>query len=105
MFFKMLYTGNFSRTEELSSKKSWLAYFGAADAVFYCSAGKLIPRKKLSLVFTLKSMISSKKVLILINNHGHCAGGETVQRIDICHDSTLNNDSFIPDSIETKPNL
>ena len=44
-FFKMLYTRKLSTTEELSSRKSRLIDSSAADAVFYCSAGKIIPGK------------------------------------------------------------
>ena len=44
-FFKLLYTGNLLTTEELSSRKSRLIDSSAADAVFWCSAGKLIPGK------------------------------------------------------------
>ena len=66
-FFKMLYTGNLSTTEELSSRKSRLIDFSAAEAVFCCSAGKLIPGKQLSLGFALKFMAGSKKVLTLMN--------------------------------------
>ena len=66
-FFKMLYTGNLSTTEELLSRKSRLIDTSAADAVFCCSAGKLIPGKQLSLGFALKSMTGSKKVLTLMN--------------------------------------
>ena len=46
-FFKMLYTGNHSTTEELSSTKSRLIDSSAVDAVFYCFADKLIPQKHL----------------------------------------------------------
>ena len=103
-FFKMLYTRNVSTTEELSSTKSRLTDSSAADAVFCCSAGKL-PGKQLSLGFTLKSMISSKKVLTLMHHYGHCGSSETVRRVDMSLESTLNNsDSFIPDGIETRPN-
>ena len=63
----MLYTVNLLTTEELSSRKSRLIDFSAADAVFCCSAGKLIPGKQLSLGFALKSMTRSKKVLTLTN--------------------------------------
>ena len=66
-FFKMLYTGNLSTTEELSSRKSRLNDFSAAEAVFCCSAGKLIPGKQLPLGFALKFMAGSKKVLTLMN--------------------------------------
>ena len=66
-FFKLLYTENLSTTEELLSRKSRLIDTGAADAVFFCSAGKLIPGKQLSLGFALKSMTGSKKVLTLMN--------------------------------------
>ena len=66
-FFKMLYTGNLSTTEELSSRKSRLIDFSAAEAVFCCSAGKLIPGKQLSLGLALKFMAGSKKVLTLMN--------------------------------------
>ena len=42
----------------------------------------------------------------MINRHGHCASSETVQKVDLSLESTLNNsDSFIPDGIETRPNL
>ena len=105
-FFKMLYTGNLSTTEELSSRKSRLIDSSAAYAVFCCSVGKLIPGKQLSLGFTLKFMTGSEKVLILMNHYGHCASSETVQRVDMSLESTLSNsNSFIPDGIETKPNL
>ena len=41
-----------------------------------------------------------------MNRYGHCASSETVRRVEMSLESTLNNsDSFIPDSIETKPNL
>ena len=51
-------------------------------------------------------MTESKKVLTLINCYGHCASSETVLRVDMSLESTLNNsDSLIPDGIETKPNL
>ena len=66
-FFKLLYTENLSTTEELLSRKSRLIDTSAADAVFFCSAGKLIPGKQLSLGFALKSMTGSKKVLTLMN--------------------------------------
>ena len=60
----------------------------------------------MSLEFALKSMTGSKKVLTLMNRYGHCASSETVRRVDISLESTLNNsDSFIPDGIESKPNL
>ena len=105
-FFKLLYTGNLSETEELSSRISPVIVSSAADAVFCCCAGKLTPGKELSLGFTLKSMTGSKKVLRLMNRYGHCASSETVRRVDIYFESTLNNfNSFIPDGIETKPNL
>ena len=100
--FKMLHMGNLSRIEELSSRKSWLIDSSAADAVFCCSAGKIIPGKQLSLGFTLKSMTGSKKVLTLMNRYGHCASNETVRRVDKSLESTLNNsDSFIPDKIKS----
>ena len=41
--------------------------FSAAEAVFCCSAGKLIPGKQLPLGFALKFMAGSKKVLTLMN--------------------------------------
>ena len=105
-FFKLLYTENLSETEELSSRISPVIVSSAADAVFCCCAGKLTPGKELSLGFTLKSMTGSKKVLRLMNRYGHCASSETVRRVDIYFESTLNNfNSFIPDGIETKPNL
>ena len=66
-FFKRLYTGKLSTTEELSSRKSRLIDSSAADAVFCCYTGKLIPGKQLSLGFSLKSMTGSKKVLTLMN--------------------------------------
>ena len=101
-FFKMLYTGNHSTTEELSSTKSRLIDSSAADAVFYCFADKLIPGKHLSLGFALKSMTGSKKVLTLMNRYGHCASNETVRRVDMSLESILNNsDSFIPDKIKS----
>ena len=69
-FFKMIYTGNISTTEELSPRKPRLNNSSAADTVFCCSAGKLIPGKQLSLGFALKSMTGSKKVLTLMNRYG-----------------------------------
>ena len=48
-FFKMLYTGNVSTTEEHLSKKSRLITTSVADAVFCCSTRKLIFGKQLSL--------------------------------------------------------
>ena len=77
-FFKMLYKGNLSTNEELLPRKSQLINSSAADAVFHCSTGKLIPGKQLSLGFALKPMGRSKKVLILMNHYGHCASSETV---------------------------
>ena len=53
----------------------------------------------MSLGFALKSMTGRKKVLTLMNRYGHCASSETVQRVDMLADS------FIPDDVETKPNL
>ena len=53
----------------------------------------------MSLGFALKSMTGRKKVLTLMNRYGHCASSETVQRVDMLVDS------FIPDDVETKPNL
>ena len=50
-------------------------------------------------------MIGSNKVLTLMNDYRHCASSETVRRVDMSLQSNLNNDSFIPDDIETKPNL
>ena len=105
-FFKMLYTGNLSTNEELSSKKSQLIDFSAADAVFCCLAGKLILGKQLSLGLALKAITRSKKVLTLMNQYGHCASSKTVRRVDMSLESTLNNSEyFIPDGIKTKPNL
>ena len=102
----MLYTGNLSTNEELSSKKSQLIDFSAADAVFCCLAGKLILGKQLSLGLALKAITRSKKVLTLMNQYGHCASSKTVQRVDMSLESTLNNSEyFIPDGIKTKPNL
>ena len=41
-----------------------------------------------------------------MNHYGHCASSETVRRVDMSLESTLSNsDSFIPNGIETKPNL
>ena len=41
-----------------------------------------------------------------MNTYGHCASIETVGRVDMSLELTLSNsDSFIPDGIETKPNL
>ena len=105
-FFKMLYTGNLSTNEELSSRKSQLIDSSAADAAFCCSEGTLIPGKYLPLGFVLKSMQGSRKVLTLIKRYGHCASSETVERVDRSLEWTPNNsDSFIPDGIEAKPNL
>ena len=103
-FLKILYKGNLSTNEELSSKKSRLIDFSAADAVFCCFAGKLILGKQLSLGLALKAITRSKKVLTLMNEYGHCS--ETVRRVDMSLESTLNNSEyFIPDGIKTKPNL
>ena len=44
-------------------------------------------------------------MLTLMNDYRHCASSETVRRVDMSFQSTLKNDSFIPDGIETKPNL
>ena len=66
-FFKKLYTVNLLTTEELSLRKSRQVDSSAADAIFCCSAGKLIPGKQLSLGFALKFMAGSKKVLTLMN--------------------------------------
>ena len=74
----MLYTGNFSTTVELSSKKSRLINTSAADAVFCCSMGKLIFGKQLSLGMTKMSMTGGKKVLILMTHYGHCTSSKTV---------------------------
>ena len=105
-FFKMLYTGNHSTTEEILSTKSRLIDSSAVDIVFCCFTDKLIPRKHLSLGFALKSMTGRKKVLTLMNRYGHCASSETVRRVDMSLESTLyNSDSFIPDNIKTEPNL
>ena len=41
-FFKMVYTGKISTTEELASKKSRLVDSNAAEAVICCCVGKLI---------------------------------------------------------------
>ena len=41
-----------------------------------------------------------------MNRYEHCASSETVRRVDMSLESTLNNsDSFIPDNTKTKPNL
>ena len=58
-FFEMLYTGNFSTTEKLLSKKFRLINTSAADAVFCYFAGKLIFGKQLSLRLAKKSMTGS----------------------------------------------
>ena len=42
----MFYKGNLSTAEELSSRKSQLIDSSPADAVFLCSARKLIPEKQ-----------------------------------------------------------
>ena len=88
-FFKRLFTGNLSTTEELSSRKFRLINSSAADAVFWCSVGKLIPGKQLSLGFALNSMTGSKKVLTLMNCYGYCASSEIVRRVTMSLKSTL----------------
>ena len=51
-------------------------------------------------------MTESEKVLTLINCYGYCASSETVRRVDMSLESTLNNsDSFIPNGIEIKPKI
>ena len=41
-----------------------------------------------------------------MNRYGHYASSATVRRVDMTLQSTLNNsDSFVPDGIESKPNL
>lgn len=105
-FFKMFDTRNVWTTEKHSPKKYRWIDFSVADTVCWCSTGKLIPRKQLSLGLTLKSITESKKVLTLMNRYGHFVSSATAQRVDMSLEPNLNNsDSFIPGGIKSKPNL
>ena len=105
-FYQILYTGTDSDDACLSSKRSRLIDSGAADTVFACSGGKLIPGKQLSLGFVMKSMTGSKGVVTLLNKLGHCASNETIRRIDLGLEETLQRDNtYVPTDLKRQPGL
>ena len=91
--FKTLYGANESSTS--STKKERLVESSAADALFSSSPGTLIPGKHLSVGFALKSIKESKTAVTWMNKLGHCAGNETLRRIDIGLKLSLLQDSSI----------
>ena len=105
-FFKMLYTEIFQQLKNFhQGNLDWLTlvlltlYF----AVLQVNSSQ---GNSCLLGLALKSMTESEKVLTLINCYGYCASSETVRRVDMSLESTLNNsDSFIPNGIEIKPKI
>ena len=97
-FLCTLYTGDASNP---SNRKMRLVDSTAADMIYSCSGGKLLPGKHLSLAIGLKSMTGSRKVTSLMNRFGHCASNEKVRRVDIGLESTITQSTgILPEGIQ-----
>ena len=102
-FFQNLYAGE---NETLSNKKERLANSSAADAVFACSNGKLIPGKHLALGCAVKSKTGSKGLIDILNRFGHTISNETIRKVDMMLESTVEmKEELTPAIIEKEPNL
>ena len=90
----------------MSNKKERLANSSAADAVFACSGGKLIPGKHLALGCAIKSKTGSKGLIDILNRFGHTISNETIRKVDMMLESTVEmKEELTPTVIEKEPNL
>ena len=97
---------NAGENETLSNKKERLANSDAADAVFACSGGKLIPGKHLALGCAIKSKTGSKGLIDILNRFGHTISNETIRKVDMMLESTVEmKEELTPTVIEKEPNL
>ena len=87
-FFKKLYND-----KGKSRRKRRLVESSSADAVFCCSGSQLLPGKHIRLGLALKSISGSQRVVKLMNRNGHCASDETLRRIDMDIEESINLDS------------
>ena len=105
-FHKALYIRENEVKKTVSSRKSRFVESSASDAVYSCSKGKLLPGKYLSLGFAVKALTGSKYVVTLMNRYGRCASSETIHRIDMSLEATINDKkNVVPDGIRKLPFL
>ena len=106
-FYKALYTGEDEvKKKTVSSRKSRFVESSASDAMYSCSGGKILPGKHLSLGFTVKALPGSKNVVTLMNRYGHCGSSETIRRINMSLEATINdNKNVVPTGIRKLPFL
>ena len=88
---KALYIRENEVKKTVSSRKSRFVESSASDAVYSCSKGKLLPGKYLSLGFAVKALTGSKNVVTFMNRYGHCASSETIHRIDMSLEATIDD--------------
>ena len=102
-FYTKLYNDdeNGRKTKKIRRR---LVQSSTADAVFNCSGSKLLPGKHISLGLTLKSISGSKRVVNLMNRYGHCVSNETLRRIDMGIEESVNMEQgdVVPDGIHKR---
>ena len=57
--------------------------------------GIQVPGKRLSLGFAVKPLAGRKNVVTLMNNYEHCASSETIRRIDMSFETTINDKNSV----------
>ena len=102
-FFQVLYAGE---TGNISMRKERLVDSSAADAVYSCSGGKLLPGKHIALGCAVKSKTGSRGMVSLLNRFGHTISNETVRRIDMMLENTvMSEENITPKEIKKQANL
>ncbi|CAD6203987.1 GSCOCG00012671001-RA-CDS, partial [Cotesia congregata] len=78
----------------------------AADLVYNVSKGKMKTNKHITLGMTLKSLISSRKIVEIINRYGHCCSYHVVEELETeATFSSSTRSELCPDGIKKSSGL
>ena len=76
------------------------------DLVFAAGGGRWKPRKHMMLGLAMKKLTSSRKVIDLLNRHGHCINYNCIEELETELTMQLHdNERLTPFGMQTRPNL
>ena len=97
-FFNVLYTGSDQQPDIEKIKR--LVQPVSHDVIYATTRGRTKPGKHLTLGLGLKSMTGSRKVIEVLNRHGHCIGYHTAEIIETdLATQTVNRQNATPDGL------
>ena len=97
-FFTVLYTGSDQQPDIEKMKR--LEQSVSQDVIYATTRGRTKPGKHLTLGLGLKSMTGSRKVIEVLNRHGHCIGYHTAEIIETdLATQIVNRQNVTPDGL------